>query len=144
MKKITALIFTLAFIALLPGVSSAQSALPYPDQVWVDGMVYNADLSITGRSENTNSNGLYVVTNMLGQRPIGEAKPGDKDYADGNWQIIYLEFTQQGLIFHDFNGDGIADYEMQSWEEVYQHMLFGHVEISHNGRMITRPLKSDF
>ena len=118
MKKLSALSLAIGFIIFSTQISFAQSSFPNPEEVWVDDVLYgtNNDQPDGEALEN----GLVIFTNLGGQRPVGEAKPGDKDYGLGHWRLIYLQFTQQGIAVHDPDGDGIANFELKSWEQVEQ------------------------
>ncbi len=113
---------------------------PAPNSFWVDGSLYATVGTPTNLPDHGPKDGIYVFTNLNGQTPVAEAKPGDQDYNGGRWQVTLLEFTQQGLGIHDANGDGVADFELQSWEMVQQHIGLGHLMVAGQGPSFVCPV----
>jgi hypothetical protein len=113
---------------------------PAPDAFWVDGSLYATVGTPTNLPNHGPKDGIYVFTNLDGQRPVAEAKPGDHDYNGGRWQVTLLEFTEQGLDVHDANDDGMADFELMSWEMVQEHMGLGHLQVAGQGPSFVCPV----
>jgi hypothetical protein len=84
--------------------------------------------------------GIFAFTNLDGQRSVAEAKPGDRDYNGGRWQVILLAFTEEGLEVHDADSDGMADFELMSWEEVVAHIQLGHLTVIGYGPSFVCPV----
>jgi hypothetical protein len=135
-----ATILALAVLLTVSGQSYAQVGPPAADAFWVDGSLYATVGTPTSLPDRGPKDGIYVFANLNGQRPVAESKPGDRDYNGGRWQVTVLEFTQQGLAVHDANNDGIADFELQSWEMVQQHMGLGHLQVAMQGPSFVCPV----
>ena len=140
--RYAAIIMVFALVALFAaaGQSYAQVGPPAPNAFWVDGSLYRTVGTPTSLPNHGPKDGIYVFANLDGQHPVAEAKPGDRDYNGGRWQVTVLEFTQAGLDVHDANHDGIADFELMSWEEVQQHMGLGHLQVAMQGPSFVCPV----
>lgn len=140
------------FVFLLPiltagivAVSIAGVGPPALDAIWADDVLYATVATPTELPDKGPKDGLYVfdVENFEGpegQRPVAEAKPGDKDYNGGRWQVTVLKFTEEGISVHDSDGDGIVDFELTNWEQVEEHIGFGHFEVVGEGPSFVCPL----
>jgi hypothetical protein len=115
---------TIMAVVLTLGLGSAIFAggMTIPDFIWVNGAIYATDSSQVQSDSSGQRNGLYIFQNLKWQRPVAEAGPGDKDYKDGTWQVTYLEYTPKGLAMFDVNDDGLAEFELTSWEKVQYYM----------------------
>jgi hypothetical protein len=128
-------------VSLISGqMAMAGVGPPAPDAFWVDGSLYATVGTPANLPDRGPKDGIYVFTNLDGQRPVAEAKPGDHDYNGGRWQVTLLEFTQQGLDAHDADNDGMADFELQSWEMVQQHLGLGHLQVAGQGPSFVCPV----
>ncbi len=126
--------------AALALVAIAGQGPPAMDAIWADGSLYGTLDTGNELPDKGPKDGLFVFTNLDGQRPVSEAKPGDRDYDGGRWQAYPLEFTEEGLAIHDENDDGVADFELTSWEMVEEHIGLGHLERLDMGPSFTCPL----
>lgn len=141
MKQATfATILALAVTLVFGQMVIAGVGPPAPDAFWVDGALYATVGTPSNLPDHGPKDGIYVFTNLNGQRPVAEAKPGDHDYNGGRWQVTLLEFTPQGLAVHDADGDGNADFELTSWEMVQQHMGLGHLVVAGQGPSFVCPV----
>jgi len=143
MKKLT--LFTgVVGIALLSVVAMASNGKgpvgPPGGVIWADGMAYQTVGTPTMLPNHGPKDGIYVFDNLMGQNPVSEAKPGDMDYNGGRWQVYVLRFTDEGLAVHDADGDGMADFELTSWEQVQTHIGLGHLEMVGLGPSFECPL----
>ena len=120
MKKSISILLTLSFVIAFVGISNAGG--PPAGNFWADGTAYRTVVTPSKLPNKGPKDGLYVFDGLNGQSPVSESKPGDADYNGGRWQVYVLEFTEEGLAAHDANGDGAADLELTSWEEVHMHM----------------------
>lgn len=84
--------------------------------------------------------GLYVFEGLSGQTPVAEAKPGDRDYNGGRWQVMVLGFTETGMMVHDADDDGNVNFQLTNWEDVQKHLELGHLEFLHNGPSFVCPV----
>lgn len=134
------MVLVFAALVLAGGQSYAQVGPPGNDAFWVDGSLYRTVGTPTSLPDRGPKDGIYVFANLDGQTPVAEAKPGDRDYNGGRWQVTVLEFTPAGLAVHDANNDGIADFELMSWEEVQQHMGLGHLQVAQQGPSFVCPV----
>jgi hypothetical protein len=133
-------ILALASLIILGGQVNAQVGPPAPDAFWVDGALYATVGTPTNLPDRGPKDGIYVFSNLNGQHPVAEAKPGDRDYNGGRWQVTVLEFTQQGLDVHDPDHDGVANFELTSWEMVQQHIGLGHLQVAMPGPSFVCPV----
>jgi hypothetical protein len=81
---------------------------------WIDGELYRTvatptDLSDTGAPAST----FDAIFSFGGaQRNVAEAKPGDRDFNGGRWQVHQLAFPSgyaAALASGDANGNGVID-----------------------------------
>ena len=79
---------------------------PPAGNLWADGSVYKTAITPTNLPPKGPRDGLYVFSNLMGQNPVSETKPGDADYNGGRWQVYVLAFTEAGLAVYDADGDG--------------------------------------
>jgi hypothetical protein len=126
--------------AVMAIVALAGNGPPAQDAIWADDMLYRTVDTGNRLPDHGPKDGLYVFDNLDGQRAVAESKPGDQDYNGGRWQVYVLEFTEEGLDVHDPDGDGIANFELTSWEQVEEHIGLGHLEQVMMGPSFTCPL----
>lgn len=138
MKKGTLL--TCMFGIALLIVSSVVAGGPPFGAFWADGMVYQTVIAPNSLPNKGPKDGLYVFEGLDGQNPVAEAKPGDRDYNGGRWQVYVLQFTPDGLAVHDADNDGAADFQLMSWEMVNHHISLGHLEQVAMGPSFVCPL----
>ena len=124
---ITILILLLMMSSAYPGLSRSLSKII----AWVDGQLITLSISSPSGSITSvySSNKLYMFTGIDGQYPVAEAKPGDINWQDGHFIIYIYRFTDDGLLAHDFNKDGIVDYNMYSIEMADHHINQGHLRL---------------
>ena len=107
---VTVLMSGLAALAL---ASPAQAGVSGP-AFWIDGELYRTvatptDLSDTGAPAST-YDAIYSFAGN--QRNVAEAKPGDRDFNGGRWQVHGLAFPSgyaAALSSGDTNGNGQID-----------------------------------
>ena len=139
MRKSTfSVILTLSFSFVLAIVSHAGG--PPAGTIWADGMEFRTVGTPGNFPMKGPKDGLYVFDGLMGQNPISESKPGDRDYNGGRWQVYVVEFTEAGKAVHDINGDGVADFELTSWEMVEEHIGLGHLAPAGMGPSFECPL----
>lgn len=105
----------------LAGLSLAAVGFAAPAQAgvsgpafWIDGTLYRTvatptDLSGTGAPDST-FDAIYSFGGA--QRNVAEAKPGDRDFNGGRWQVHQLSFPSgyaAALASGDANGNGVID-----------------------------------
>lgn len=136
LRKITlAMIFTMIMAAVaIAGVG------PPHEGIWADGMLYRTVATPGDLPAKGPKDALYVFTNLEGQHPISEAKPGDRDYNGGRWQVYFVTFTEEGLAIHDADMDGVADFELMSDDAVMHHISLGHLMSDGMGPSFVCPL----
>lgn len=129
---------SLIFLLLL---ISAPAIWAQPESAfYVDGMVYRTIATPAHLPDHGPKDGLFVFQGLDGQMPIAEAKPGDRDYNGGRWQVYFVSFTESGMDAHDPDGDGMVNFQLTSWEAVYEHIGLGHLEISGMGPSFVCPV----
>ena len=111
-----------ALIATLPALAAAAFGLAGPAQAagvsgpafWIDGQLYRTvatptDLSGTGAPDSS----FDAIYSFAGQQlNVAEAKPGDRDFNGGRWQVHELAFPSgyaAALATGDVNGNGQID-----------------------------------
>lgn len=125
MRVIIYLIFGI-FLLSIPVANAGLSRPVEYVTAWVDGQLVRIGYT---ESSDSNANSLYIIKGLEGQYPVAEAKPGDADWANGFFKVYIVEFTDSGYLAHDFNKDGVADYNVTSWEMANYHMSQGHLRI---------------
>ena len=141
MKKLLIAAFALAVTAAVAAPGQGKKlGPPARDAFWVDDQLYRTIATPTSLPDRGPKDGLYVFTNLEGQRPVGEAKPGDQDYNGGRWQVVLLAFTEAGLAAHDPDDDGVANFELTNWEQVEAHIGLGHLEVAGLGPSFVCPV----
>lgn len=111
-----AALLTVVPAALLSGLAlaaPAQAGVSGP-AFWIDGTLYRTvatptDLSGTGAPSST-YDAIYSFAGN--QRNVAEAKPGDRDFNGGRWQVHELAFPSgyaAALASGDTNGNGQID-----------------------------------
>jgi hypothetical protein len=108
-----ALVLTGLALAAIGVAAPAQAGVSGP-AFWIDGALYRTvatptDLSDTGAPAST-----YDAIYSFGgaQRNVAEAKPGDRDFNGGRWQVHELAFPSgyaAALASGDANGNGVID-----------------------------------
>jgi hypothetical protein len=127
-------------IGFTASATHAQVGPPIPDALWADGQLYRTVATPTALPDRGPKDGIFAFTNLAGQRSVAEAKPGDRDFNGGRWQVVLLAFTDEGLAVHDADGDGMADFELDDWEEVLTHIHLGHLEVIGYGPSFVCPV----
>lgn len=129
-----------ALLTILAVAFTAFAGGPPGGAIWADGHAYKTIGTPAHFPDKGPKDGLYVFEGLDGQNPVAEAKPGDKDYNGGRWQVYVLEFTDSGKAIHDDDGDGTANFELTSWEQVEQHINLGHLYLKQMGPSFECPL----
>jgi hypothetical protein len=102
-----------AALAAVALAGPAQAGVSGP-AFWIDGTLYRTvatptDLSGTGAPAST-YDAIYSFAGE--QRNVAEAKPGDRDFNGGRWQVHELDFPTgyaAALASGDANGNGQID-----------------------------------
>ena len=135
-KRILVTSICLAFVT----ASLALAGGPPHGTIWADGYAFKTIGTKSSFKDVGPKDGIFVFDNLDGQNPVAEAKPGDRDYNGGRWQVYVLSFTEAGLAIHDADDDGVADFELMSWEMVQNHISLGHLEMVGLGPSFECPL----
>ena len=118
--------------ALILGFAAAVVAMGPPGgTIWVDGIKFRTIDTGNRLPNHGPKDGIFAIQGLDGQGAVAEAKPGDRDYNGGRWQVYVLEWTEAGKAVHDASGDGVVDegMELTSWEDVLYHMnSLGHLQ----------------
>ncbi len=113
---------------------------PPAGNIWADGMMFRTVAAPNNLPGHGPKDGIYVFQGLEGQDPVAEARPGDQDYNGGRWQVYVVVFTEEGLSVHDSDDDGVADFQLTSWEAVQNHIGLGHLEVVGMGPSFVCPL----
>lgn len=139
---------TVAFTAIVmavAGTAAAGGATVVDNAIWADGELYGTVATPTSfNSPPLHSTDIiysFSMSGLTGQRSVSEAKPGDRDYNGGRWNVKMVVFTALGLSIHDADGDGAVDFELVSDQQVLQHEMLGHLEIYDTGFYFVCPLR---
>jgi hypothetical protein len=114
--------------SVMAAVAVAGVGPPAVDAFWVDGALYRTVATPSMLPDHGPKDGIFVFNNLDGQRGVAEAKPGDRDYNGGRWQVYVLAFTEDGLDYYDADHDGVMDTELTSWEDVESAIDMGYLE----------------
>ncbi len=120
---LTMLVLTAPVYAVAPKV---------PQAIWADGILFGTVVTPAELPNHGKFNALYNFdgSGLAGQRSISEAKPGDKDYRGGRWEVFPVTFTALGKAIHDTDNDGIVNFELTSDAQLMHHATLGHLTIS--------------
>jgi hypothetical protein len=133
-KLVIAVILSIALLAVaMPVYANGGGATRVHQAIWVDGLLYGTVLTPTDLPQKGKFNKIYNFDNsgLMGQRAVADAKPGDKDYRGGRWEVYLVTFTEAGIAVHDPDGDGVVNFELMSDAEVLHHAMdLGHLVIS--------------
>ena len=139
MKKISSIVVIALWLVSAAAVStvlakSENAAMRVSQALWANGEIYNTVLtSATFKSPPLQSTDIlynFGMSGLEGQRGVTESAPGDRDYNGGRWNVKMVVFTDQGLMAHDPDGDGIVNFELTSADEVLAHEALGHIVIN--------------
>ena len=112
--------------AMAGGATRAENAL------WGAGVLWDTVLTPTSfKHPPSHSIDLlynFSMSGLMGQRSVSSNVPGDPEYNGGRWWVQMVVFTDQGLLVHDPDGDGMVNFELMSSEEVSHHIGLGHIE----------------
>jgi hypothetical protein len=139
MKTVSIAILAAVVVAIL---AYAPYATVKPDAIWGDGQLYGTVITPTHLPDKGPKDRLYNfdMSGLTGQAAVAESKPGDRDYNGGRWQVIFLEFTDEGRQVHDPDGDLQVNFQLMSWEEVEQHIALGHLVVKSMGPSFVCPM----
>jgi len=130
-----------AIVCLTAAAAFAQGGPlgPPHGNIWADGYAYQTIGTPTALGPGP-KDGLFVFQGLDGQSAVSESKPGDQDYNGGRWQVYFVEYTESGLAHFDQNNDGVADYELKSWEMVEEYIGEGFLQRAGLGVSLECPL----
>ena len=118
--------FTVLAAALLcVSASHAEKQQVVPGFAWANGILYGTKASSKYEPAAGARDTLLVFKGLKGQRAVAETGPGDINYHDGRWQVVFLEYTPEGKAAFDVNNDGFSEFEITSWD-MAQHYLNEH------------------
>ena len=114
----TAVLAPAAALATLALAGPAQAGVSGP-AFWIDGELYRTvatptDFSDTGAPAST-YDAIYSFAGN--QRNVAEAKPGDRDFNGGRWQVHQLSFPS-GYAAALASGDANANGQIDSTDEL--------------------------
>jgi hypothetical protein len=143
-RKIAVSATILAMATLIASPTLAAGATRVEDAVWGDGVTWDTVLTPTSFTQPpSHSVDLlydFSMSGLTGQRAVSDAVPGDPDYNGGRWWVQMVVFTEQGLEAHDPDGDGEANFELTSSDEVETHIGLGHIETFQTSTYFACPL----
>ena len=138
MKRTFSILLSLTCLIAFIGIANAGG--PPGGTIWADGTAYRTVATPTHLPNHGPKDGIYAFDGLNGQNAVSEAKPGDKDYNGGRWQVTVLGYTDAGLAEFDADNNGSADYELTSWEEVEANIALGYLEFKAMGPSFVCPL----
>ncbi len=115
------------------------------ERIWADGEIWDTVVTpATFKPPNNlkSVDKLYVfdTSGLVGQRPVGEAAPYEKDYNGGRWWVHEVVFTEAGIAAHDPDNDGMVNFELMSDEQLLTHLGLGHFTITPTSTYFVCPL----
>ena len=143
-KKLSMPLCLAIALAGLTSSAWADRAVRVSAAVWSHGELYDVIVTDTAfaspppRSLDTIYN--FAESGLTGQRSVSDAAPGDKYYNGGRWTVKLVVFTDEGMMIHDPDGDGVANFELTSEEQVLTHVGLGHLVIVDPGVYFECPL----
>lgn len=131
--KILLTAVALAAITSFATLNAHAGATRVSDAIWAHGEIYGTIVTPTSFNapppRSTDTIYSFMMSGLTGQRSISASAPGDPDYNGGRWSVKAVVFTEDGLNVHDPDGDGVANFELTSEEDLMAHYLLGHLEI---------------
>jgi hypothetical protein len=103
---------------------------PAIDAIWADGYLFRTVDTGNSLPDKGPKDGIFVFPALPGQRAVAEAKPGDRDYNGGRWQVYVINVLDEGAVDHEFT----------SWEEVQQYISEDVLEIGGMGPTFVCPM----
>ena len=142
-KFVTAVVLT-TVLGVLGSNAFADRAMRVQDAIWANDTIYDTILTDTNfnspPAQSTDALYNFGMSGLTGQRAVAESAPGDRDYNGGRWDVKLVAFTAQGLMVHDANNDGIADFELTNAADVLHHEALGHITIMDANHYFECPL----
>jgi hypothetical protein len=125
-------------------IAIAQDEQPLTiDDIWADGTLYETSCTQSNSGNDAPTDSLFLYRGLNGQHAVAKAEPGDNKYHGGNWQVVYLDFTDAGKKVHDPDGDGYVNFEIKNWDEARHHIGLGHMTVAGSGPIYSCPLSKD-
>jgi hypothetical protein len=124
---------SLALLMLCVASAALGRANRVAGAVWAEGELY--DTVVTPTSFNSPPAGStdiiysFMMSGLAGQRSVAESAPGEPDFNGGRWDVHMAIFTAEGLQAVDPDGDGTANFELTSAEEVLEYAAMGYLMI---------------
>lgn len=114
------------------------------DAIWVHNTLYGTvgtDTSFqTPPLQSTDVIFSFMESGLDGQRSVAVYAPGDPEYNGGRWNVMLVTFTDLGKAMLDPDGDGMANAELTSAEDVLEAAESGYVTIAEPGVHFECPL----
>ena len=143
-RKIVLLTASVVLIAMAGTLAMASGATKVEDAIWGDGVTWDTVLTPTSfKHAPSHSVDLlynFGMSGLSGQRAVSSNVPGDREYNGGRWWVQMVVFTDQGLLAHDPDGDGVANFELKSAAAVVDHIALGHIEVFETATYFECPL----
>lgn len=133
--------FTLLLMTAAAGaIAFARGGPPAPNSFYVDDEVYRTIGTPTHLPNHGPKDGIFAFMGLDGQINVAEAKPGDRDYNGGRWQVVMVEYTAQGLMAFDPDGDEQANFVLTNWEAVLEQIVLGNLAVVGDGPSFVCPV----
>jgi hypothetical protein len=140
MRRITSIGFVIALLLAFAGVAIAAGP-SFQAAIWGDGQLWSTKGLSTIPAPNSHNvqsfDKLYVIINSnnpLGQLPVAEAAPGNRNYNGGRWFTHTVEWTQAG-----FDAYGGTVPVLTSYDEIMDNYNMGYLDIT-PGSFVGGPL----
>jgi len=131
-------------VALAGTAALAGGATRVEDALWGDGVTWDTILTPTSfKQAPSHSVDLlynFGMSGLGGQRAVSSNVPGDQEYNGGRWWVQMVVFTEQGLLAHDPDGDGMVNFELTSAAAIADHIALGHIEVFETATYFECPL----
>ena len=145
MRKTMIWAFALAALTLgsIPGQALAQ-ATRVADVIWAGGSLYGTILTPGGfvapPEHSTDTLYDFGMSGLMGQRPVSDSAPGDRDHNGGRWSVTVAAFTPAGVAALDSDNNGLIDAELTSAEDVADAVADGYVTLTQTSIYFECPL----
>lgn len=114
------------------------------DVIWAGGSIYSTILTPAGfvapPEHSTDTLYDFGMSGLMGQRPVSDSAPGDRDYNGGRWSVTVAAFTTAGMAVLDSDNNGMIDEELTSAEDVADAVADGFVTLTETAIYFECPL----
>lgn len=129
-RRFTILALAAAMVLAVAAPAFADPGKPsFEPNLYADGETWGTKATTTVPAPNDHNaqsfDKLFVIVNgAMGQLPVAEAAPGNRNYNGGRWATQTVEWTEAGFEAHD------TVPVLMSYNQVMTHASLGHLTIT--------------